>query len=116
MLAKQILYDYTELNISRLGMLKQVKITRKFHNHRSQIDFPSTLAILLVFFITIASKDGHYCGGCTCWRNTPYMSLLHKINEIGVIISYALISLKTCIPNGTANLLFWHTHLIPYSM
>ena len=47
---------------------------------------------------------------------TPYMPLLHKRNEIGVIISYALISLKTCIPNGTANLLFWHTHLIPYSM
>ena len=47
---------------------------------------------------------------------TPYMPHLHKRNEIGVIISYALISLKTCIPNGTANLLFWHTHLIPYSM
>ena len=47
---------------------------------------------------------------------TPYMPHLHKRNEILVIISYALISLKTCIPNGTANLLFWHTHLIPYSM
>ena len=47
---------------------------------------------------------------------TPYMPHIHKRNEIGVIISYALISLKTCIPNGTANLLFWHTHLIPYSM
>ena len=47
---------------------------------------------------------------------TPYMPHLHKRNEIGVIISYALISLKTCIRNGTANLLFWHTHLIPYSM
>ena len=47
---------------------------------------------------------------------TPYMPHLHKRNEIGVIISYALISLKTCIPNGTANLLFWHTYLIPYSM
>ena len=47
---------------------------------------------------------------------TPYMPHHHKRNEMGVIISYALISLKTCIPNGTANLLFWHTHLIPYSM
>ena len=47
---------------------------------------------------------------------TPYMPHLHKRNEISVIISYALISLKTCIPNGTANLLFWHTHLILYSM
>ena len=47
---------------------------------------------------------------------TPYMPHLHKINEISVIISYALISLKTCIPNGTENLLFLHTHLIPYSM
>ena len=46
----------------------------------------------------------------------PCMPHLHKRNEIGVIISYALISLKTCIPNGTANLSFWHTHLIPYSM
>ena len=47
---------------------------------------------------------------------TPYMPHLHKRNEIGVIISYALISLKTCKPNGTANLLFRHTHLILYSM
>ena len=47
---------------------------------------------------------------------TPYMSHLHKRNEIGVIISYALLRLKTCIPNGTANLLFWYDHLIPYSM
>ena len=47
---------------------------------------------------------------------TPYMPHLNKRNEIGVIISYALISLETCISNGTANLLFWHTHLIPYSM
>ena len=47
---------------------------------------------------------------------TPYMPDLHKRNEIGVIISYVLISLKTCITNGTAYLLFWHTHLIPYSM
>ena len=31
---------------------------------------------------------------------TPYMSHLHKRNEIGVIISYALITLKTCILNG----------------
>ena len=46
---------------------------------------------------------------------TPYMPHLHK-NIIGVIISYALITLKTCIPNGTANLLFWYNHLIPYSM
>ena len=37
---------------------------------------------------------------------TSYMPHLHKRNEIGVIISYALIGLKTCIPNGTANLLF----------
>ena len=47
---------------------------------------------------------------------TSYMPHLHKRYEIGVIISYALISLKTCLPNGTANVLFWHTHLIPYSM
>ena len=47
---------------------------------------------------------------------TSYMPHLHKRNEIDVIISYALISLKTCIPDMTANLLFWHTHLIPYSM
>ena len=47
---------------------------------------------------------------------TPYMPHLHKRNEIGVIISYALISLKTCIRSGTANLLIWHTHLIPNSM
>ena len=47
---------------------------------------------------------------------TPYMPHLHKINEIGVITSYALVSLKACMPNGTANLLYWHTHLIPYSM
>ena len=44
------------------------------------------------------------------------MPYLRKRNEIGVIISYALITLKTCIPNGTANLLFWYTHLIPYFM
>ena len=47
---------------------------------------------------------------------TPYMPHLHKRNEFGVIISYALITLKTCIPNGTANLLFWYNNLIPYSM
>ena len=47
---------------------------------------------------------------------TPYMPHLHKRNEIDVIISYALISLKTGIPNRIENLLFWHTHLIPYSM
>ena len=47
---------------------------------------------------------------------TPYMPQLHKRNKIGVIVSYALISLKTCIPYGTANLLIWHTHLITYSM
>ena len=47
---------------------------------------------------------------------TPYMPHLHKRQEIGVFFSYALISLKTCILNGTANLLFWHTHQIPYSM
>ena len=47
---------------------------------------------------------------------TPYMPHHHKRNEMGVIITYALISLKTCIPNGTANLLFWHIQLIPYSM
>ena len=38
---------------------------------------------------------------------TPYMPHLHKRNETGVIISYALIGLKTCIPNWTANLFFW---------
>ena len=37
---------------------------------------------------------------------TPYMPHLHERNEIGVIISYALISLKTCIPNGTATYCF----------
>ena len=47
---------------------------------------------------------------------TPYMPHLNKRNNIGVIISYALITLKTIIPNGTANLLFWYNHLIPYSM
>ena len=47
---------------------------------------------------------------------TPYMPHLQKRNEIGVIISYALITLKPCIPNGTANLFFWYTHLTPYSM
>ena len=46
---------------------------------------------------------------------TPYMPHLHKRNEMGLIL-YALITLKTCIPNGTANLLFWYNHLIPYSM
>ena len=53
---------------------------------------------------------------CVLAEETPNMPHLHKRNEIGVIISYALISLKTCIPNGTANQLFWHTHLIPHSM
>ena len=37
---------------------------------------------------------------------TPYMPHLHKVNE-SVIISYVSITLKPCIPNGTANLLFW---------
>ena len=46
---------------------------------------------------------------------TPYMPNLHKRKEIVVIISYALITLKPCMPNGTAKLLFWYTHLIPYS-
>ena len=97
-------------------MLKQVKITRKFHNHMSQINLPSTLAILIVYFITKANIDGHYCGGVFAGE-TAYIPDLHKKkNEIGVIISYALISLKTFKRNGTANLLFWHTHLIPYSM
>ena len=31
---------------------------------------------------------------------TPYMPHLYKRNEIGVIISNALITLKTCVPNG----------------
>ena len=31
---------------------------------------------------------------------TPYMPHLHKRNEINVFITYALITLKTCIPNG----------------
>ena len=35
---------------------------------------------------------------------TPYMPNLHKKSKIGVISSYALITLKPCIPNGTANL------------
>ena len=37
---------------------------------------------------------------------TPYMPHLHKRNEIGVIIPYALITLKPCIPNGTGNYYF----------
>ena len=44
---------------------------------------------------------------------TPYMPHLHKRKEIGVIISYALITLKPCITNGTAKLLFWYTNLNP---
>ena len=52
---------------------------------------------------------------CVLAGETPYMPQLHKGNEIGVI-SYALITLKSCIPNGTANLLFWYNHLIAYSM
>ena len=45
---------------------------------------------------------------------TPYMPHLHKRNEIGVIISYALISLKTCIPDGTAKpIILAHS---PYSI
>ena len=47
---------------------------------------------------------------------TPYKPHLHKRNETGVIISYALNSLKTCVPNRTANLLFWHTHQFQYSV
>ena len=47
---------------------------------------------------------------------TPERPHLHKRSKIGVIISYALITLKPCIPNGTADLLFWYAHLIPYSM
>ena len=47
---------------------------------------------------------------------TPHMPHLHKRKEIGVIISYALITLKPCIPNGTAKLLFWYTNLNPYTM
>ena len=47
---------------------------------------------------------------------THYMPHLYKRSEIGVIISYELITLKPCIPNGTANLLIWYAHLIPYSM
>ena len=40
---------------------------------------------------------------------TPYMSHLHKRNEIGVIISYVLITLKTCIPNGLQTYYFVQT-------
>ena len=40
---------------------------------------------------------------------TPCMPHLHKRNEIDVIILYALITLKTCIPKGTANLFFFGT-------
>ena len=43
-----------------------------------------------------------------------YMPQLHKRNEIGVIISYALITLKTCIPYGTANLLAHSPNSILY--
>ena len=58
---------------------------------------------------------GTYVAGVLAGE-TPYMPHLHKRNAIGVIISYALITLKICIPNGTAILLFWYNHLIPYSM
>ena len=92
-----------------------MKITRKFHNHRSEIDLSSILAILIVYFITKASTDEPTVAGVLAGE-TPYMPHLHRRNEIGLNISYALISLKTCIPNGTANLLFWHTPLIPYSI
>ena len=37
---------------------------------------------------------------------TPYMPHLYKKNEIGVIISYVLISLKTFIRNGTETYYF----------
>ena len=53
---------------------------------------------------------------CVLAGETPNMTHLHKRSEIGVIISYELITLKPCIPNGTANLLFWYARLIPYSM
>ena len=46
---------------------------------------------------------------------TPYMPHLYKRNEIGVI-SYAFITLKTCISNEIANLIFWYNHLIAYSL
>ena len=49
-------------------------------------------------------------------EETHYMPHLHKRKEIGVIIPYALITLKPCITNWTAKLLFWYTHLIPYTM
>ena len=92
-----------------------MKITRKFRNHRSQIDLPSALAILIVYFITKKAQMGTTVVDVLAGE-TPYMPHLHKRNEIGVIISYALISLKSCIPNGTANPLFWHIQRIPYSM
>ena len=38
------------------------------------------------------------------------------VPSTSALVSYALITLKTCILNGTANLLFWYNHLIPYSM
>ena len=73
------------------------------------------MAILIVYFFPKEAQMGTTVAGVLAGE-TPYMPDLHKRNEIGVIISYVLISLKTCITNGTANLLFWHTHLFPYSM
>ena len=49
-------------------------------------------------------------------EETHYISHLHKRKEIGVIIPYALTTLKPCITNMTAKLLLWYTHLIPYTM
>ena len=44
-------------------MLKQVKITRKFHNHMSQIDLPSTLAILIVYLSPKQAQMGTTVAG-----------------------------------------------------
>ena len=62
-----------------------MKIARKFHDHRSQIDMPSFLAILIVYFITKAKQMGTTVAGVLAGE-TPYMPHLHKRKETGVII------------------------------
>ena len=66
-------------------MLKQVKITRKLHNHMSQIDLPSTLAILIVYLSPKQAQMGTTVAGVLAGE-TPYMSHLHERNAFGVII------------------------------
>ena len=102
-------------NISRLWHVKASENNQEILQTHVANWFAFNIGHSDSIFYHQSKPDGHYCCGCTCWRNTLYASSTQK-SEIGVIISYALISLKTCIPNETANLLFWHTHLIPYSM